>query len=120
MALWNLGSASNEIYNLVPNIPASISGNSILALIDRERLRMEDYTGATIGSVSIAEKYQPALVDLSIAKLLPLIHLQAGGTVIDGVSMGNSAMDSAKYFEDRGMSELRRLGMRTTVYKAYG
>jgi len=120
MATWSLGSAANAIQNMVPNIPVSISGGQLMDIVDRSRLRIEDYTGQSVGSTAIAEKYQPCLINFSIAELLPLIHLQGGGMSMAGMSTGNSAMDAAATFEARGMVELRRLGMKSTVYKVYG
>lgn len=120
MGNWSLGSASDELFNLIPNIPTAISGNTLLGLIDRARFRIEDYTGQTVGSTGIAEKYQPALLNLSAANLLKFMHLQGGDMSIDNIRVGRSNLDSAQMFEDEGIKELQRLGMKTTIYKAFG
>ena len=120
MVSWNLGSCAAELHNMIPNIPTSLSGASLLSVIDRVRLKIENYTGQTVGSVGIDENYQSALTNLSVAKTLVLVHLQGGDTSIGDVSLGRSAMDGAGSFESQGMAELRRLGMKTTLYKTFG
>jgi len=120
MATWSLGSAATELFNLIPNIPTSISGTTLNNCVDRARLRIENYTGNTISSTGIEDKYQPALINLTAANVLRFIHLQGGDTSIGDVSLGKSALESAQFFETEGIAELRRLGMKTTLYKTYG
>lgn len=120
MGSWSLGSVSTALINLIPNVPTSISGAQLLDLVDRRRLQMETWTGATIGSVGIAETYQPALVSLSAADLLRFMHLQGGDTSIDNIRIGNAMLESAKMFEEKGMKELKALGHKILYYKAWG
>ena len=111
---------ADAIQNLVPNIPTALSGTRLLEMADRVRFRMEDYTGATIGSTGITEMYQPALFNLSMAEVLPILHLVGGDTSIGEMRMGMSAMAAMEYYREQGEKELKRLGMKTTFYKAYG
>ena len=120
MADWNLGSCANAIQNIVPNIPISISGAQLLDKDDRRRLYVEDYTGLTIGSVGIITRFQPALINFAIADLLKLMHLGGGDTSIGEVRLGRSALDSADRFEQMGIKELQRLGIKSTVSKVFG
>ena len=120
MSDWNLGSVGTQIHNMIPNVPATISGGTLLSIVDQRRLKIEDYTGTLLGSTAIPEKYAECLVNLSLAKVLPLVHLQGGDTSIGGVRLGMSAMDAAKYFEDEGKAALARLGMKSTIGKAFG
>lgn len=120
MGNWSLGSASDAVYNSIPNIPASISGTQLLGIIDRVRLKIEDYTGLNVGSVGIAERFQPALYNLSMGEVLPLIHLQGGDTSIGDIRVGRAALDGAAHFKEEGWNELKRLGMKSTISKVFG
>src|SRR3990167_9216467 len=126
MASWNLGSVSGEIFNLVDNIPNSVSGNTLLALIDRKRLFMEQRTGLTIGSTGIAEKFQPALTDLSIAALLRIMNTQ--GADVQSISLGqfsinkggrSNIIESAETYEKSGMEALQAIGTARKYYRAF-
>jgi len=117
---WNLGSAANAIQNIVPNMPLPISGTQLLDIVDRQRLFMEGKLNVTIGSVGIVAKYQPALISLSLANVLPLIHLGGGDTSIGEVRLGMSAMQAAQHYKEQGMEELRRLEVFMQSYKVLG
>ena len=120
MGNWNLGSVSTALLNLVPNIPSSISGVQLDDVAERQRLFIEDYTGLTVGSVGIAPRFQPALLNLSAAETLRFVHLHGGDMSIDGIRVGNSALSSAEKFQETGMTELRRLGNKGLSYKVFG
>lgn len=125
MGNWNLGSAMTEIVTIVPDVPSNVSGTNMLALIDRVRFRMERYTGDSIGSVSIAEKYQPALVDLSVAEVIGIMQLTGADK---NISIGDFSIGTAgtnlsetrEHFYSRGMQELRELGKKMPFSKSNG
>lgn len=119
MANLTLVTAADILQKTIPNIPSAISGAQLYDIVDRVRLRMEDYTGATIGSTAIITLYQPALINLSTAALLRLIHLQGGDTSMADIRIGRAALDSATEFEKMGIEEMRRLGMKSTITKVY-
>lgn len=117
MGLWSLGSVTDELHNIVENIPVAISGATLVAMADRERFFMEQFTGQTIGSVSIAEKYQPALLDLTAGALLT--YMQTIGADVSSISLGDfseskgaggNLQTSGQAARDRGMMALRELG----------
>lgn len=123
MVNWSLGSVAAEMNNLVENIPVAISGATLLALIDRTRLFMESFTGETIGSTGIAEKYQPALVDLSVANLLE--HMEIVGADVSSVSLGELSIGKGKggnlssakeSIRERGMKILETYGTEVRFY----
>lgn len=123
MVLWNLGSCAAEIQNLVENIPAAISGATLLGLIDRTRLYMEKFTGESIGSVNIAEAFQPALTDLSVANLLE--HMEIVGADVSNISLGDLSIGKGKggnlssakeTIRERGMRELETYGTDVRFY----
>lgn len=50
----------------------------MLQIVDEQRLYLEQRTGLTIGSVGIAERFQPALTALSSAAALEATKLEGG------------------------------------------
>ena len=115
MATWNLGSASDMVYSMIANVPSSVSGAVLLNIIDQERIFMENYTGQSIGSTAIAERYQPALVDLSCADLSNTISMNGG--VINSTTIGelsvsknvSSAESMTSGYRESGMMKLKAL-----------
>lgn len=117
MVLWNLGSAQDVLTSEVESIPASLSGTPLNRMIDGVRLYMENYTGQSIGSTAIAEKYQPALIDLTKAQLY--LRISEEGSDANSISIGpfsktmgqGSNVDTnATQFKAIGMDELKILG----------
>jgi hypothetical protein len=117
MVVASLGSIATRIQNRVDDIPTSISGAELIQIVDEQRLFMEEYGGFTIGSVAIAEKYQPALVDLSTAELLANMQLQGGdynsaslGPLSIKKGEGSNVLTASQSFHKSGMLKLKRLG----------
>ena len=75
---FSLGSVANSIQTRVDNIPSNISGAELIQMIDETRLYMEDYTGLSIGSVNIEDKYRPAMTNLAQAQLMDYMELMGG------------------------------------------
>lgn len=122
----NLGSVANFVYNIVDNVPTNISGN-LTGIAEQQKFFMEQYTGDSIDSNSIAEKYQPALIDLTISEILKL--METLGADVSSISLGelsiskgaNSAlMATATKFKETGMEKLKQLGESVNFYKAFG
>lgn len=130
MALWNLGSVADEIFNLIDGIPASISGATLLGIIDRKRYFMEQWIGTTIGSVDIVEKYQLPLLNLSSADLMAFMNVQGadvakiklGELSVEkgGGTTGTSLLASSAKLEQEAMIMLRDLKGRYNYFKALG
>ena len=120
MVNFNLGSIAAQLHDIVPNIPTAISGGTLMDMVDRRRLFVEDYTGLTVGSVEITTTYQPVLFNLTAADLLRMVHLRGGDMSMGDIRVGRSALDSADRFEALGMRELQILGKRSRFYKALG
>jgi len=117
MGLANLGSIATWILQELDNVPVSISGDPLLRIIDRRRLFIEQWTGQTIGSTHIAEKYQPALVDLSKASVLA--RMQEDGADVKSIALGDLKVDkgqssnlseAALKYEKDGMEALKAIG----------
>mgnify|MGYP001592819882 CR=1 FL=1 len=127
MSTWNLGSVATQLHSLIEGIPTAISGAILLDIVDRARLYMESYTGQAIGSVGIAERFQPALIDLSAANLLATMELI--GADVSSVSLGEFSESKGtqsnlsvarQFFEQRATEELNSLGRQLRWSKANG
>ena len=125
MGLWNLGSCATEILTFVEGVPSSLSGAPLERLADRARLDMERYTGDTIGSVDVAEKYQPAWFDLSISELLCFMQLTGAdaaeiklGDFVVKKGAGGNLNTASKCFKDSGYKKLKNLGFSILYGKA--
>ncbi len=88
MVDWNTGSITTHVGNIIgwTNIPSGISGTTLNNMAEQEINFAELYTTDTINSTTIAEKYQPAIIDLLLSKLMILIEIQGGG--VDSISLG--------------------------------
>ena len=128
MSSWNLGSVSDEVFNLVDDIPENISGTTLLNMIDRKRIYMEQYLGATIGSTAIADKYQGPLINLSCGDLLNFINIH--GTDASEVKLGefsvkkgggdfSPASTAANAFDKQAMQELNELKDKYNYYRSW-
>ena len=56
-----------QIYGLVDNVPVAASGNNMLALIDRARVDVENFTGLTVGSPNIPDRFKPAVMNWTLS-----------------------------------------------------
>ena len=72
-------------------------------------MRVEEFTGASIGSTSITTQYQPAILDLSIADVTTLMALQGAdvgniglGDFSVGKGAGTNLFEVSKMFKERG------------------
>jgi len=126
MVIKSVGSLATDIYNRVENVSTAISG-VLVSIVDDERLNVENYTGVSIGSTAIAEKYQPAILDLSLAKTLELMGIE--GADVSSVSLGDFSLKqgadsninaTAKYYRDSGMEKLKILGRKIKFTRSIG
>lgn len=122
----NLGSIANFVYNIVDNVPTGISGN-LIGIAEQQKFVVEQYTGDSIDSNSIAEKYQPAIIDFTISESLKL--METLGADVSSISLGdlsiskgaNSALMSvSQKFKESGMEKLKQLGEKVNFYRAFG
>src|SRR3990167_7794460 len=119
----NSGSIALTIFNSISPMPAGISGN-LITFVNNRVFYVENYTGDTVGTTSIAEKYQPAITDLSTADAIRFMSLQDMG--VNSVSIGDlstensNLMEMSKQFEERGNMEMKSLAKGIKMYKARG
>ena len=78
MATNTIGLIATHIVENIAGIPAGISGNMV-EIVDLARIHVANWTGQTIGSNSIAAKFQPAITDFAKADEVDLSNAGAGG-----------------------------------------
>jgi len=116
MASVNSGSIANWVWETVLDIPNDLSG-AVISIVERNIQRVENRTGATISTTSIADRYQPAITDLSCANVLSAMEMQ--GADVSTVKLGDfsqskgsktSTASARDYFAQQGEMELKDLG----------
>jgi len=78
MTFGTIGSIATHIAENFNNIPDGVSGN-LVEIVDLSRQHVENFTGNEIGSNSIQDKFEPAIVDFAKADVIDLVNAQAGG-----------------------------------------
>ena len=126
MGYWSLGSVAAYVYDMIPNIPSTISGVRMLETADQRREFVQNRIGITIGSNSIDPQYQGIIANLTMAKIATSMAVQGlnSSDVKIGdfsISKSNKAMlDIAKNAEENAMQDLERFGVYTPFYKSLG
>lgn len=129
MATWSTGSVAEHITALVgtKNIPTAVSGTVLNDLISQRINHIEQYTGQNIDDNSIAEKFQPAIINLSMAKLLLSIESNQGGinsARLGPLSVGEIGeggnLPTAQMYETNGRLDLRELGRKSRFKRSIG
>lgn len=128
MATWSIGSVANFVQNVVEDIPSYISGTYLTELAMQSLNFMNQYAGLSVGSASIAEKYQPVLWKLTAAEVVNLMTLK--GIDADSIRLGDfsvkkgkgsSTGDVAGNLKKQALEELRSaIGTKIKFYKAFG
>ena len=109
-----IGSIATFIIESFNNIPLGVSGNMV-EIVDMARQHVENYVGNTIGSNSIAAKYQPAIISFAKADVIDFVNAQAGG---ESISLAELSIDdkgeqmSAEQWRMLGEMQLKAIGTR--------
>jgi hypothetical protein len=108
------------VYNLVPNLSVGISG-TLTFLANQAVYYAEQFTGNSIGITAIAEVYQPAIMNLTIANVLDLMEAQGYGTksiTIGELSLTKGFKDGASQdFKNMGQKQLNEIGQHMSYYQ---
>lgn len=120
---FSAGSIRDFVYSGISPFPNSISG-VLVNLVNNAITRVENYTGETLGTTSIADKYQPAITNLATANVLKLMSVQDNG--VQFVSIGDLATNNqnlkemANMFEEMGNMDLKAISKSVKIFKARG
>ncbi len=110
-SLSTIGSIAIHIVETISALPAGVSGNMV-EIVDLARQHVSNFTGDSIGSNSIADKYQPPIVDFSKADAIDLANAGPGGDnlKLSDLSIGaqEEAMTADQY---RKMGEIKLRGL---------
>jgi len=120
-SLNTIGSIANHIQNSFNNIPVGLSGTHLIEIVDMARQHVENYTGNAIGSNSISEKYQPAILDFAKADVIDMIVAQAGGEEVrlaDLTIKETGEVLSADAYRKLGEMKLRSIGRKIQVARS--
>lgn len=116
MALANLGSIATRVLNRFDDISVGISGE-LIDIVDEQRLFVEEWTGLNVGSVNIAEKFQPVLICLTAATALDYQQVEGGDS--RSLTLGDFKVEKGKEgnlstasdaLRQQGMNKLKALG----------
>ena len=110
--LSTIGSIATHLATVFQGLPAVVSGN-LLPIVDMARQHVANYTGVNIGSNSIADRFQPAILFLAKADIVDLLNAQPGGESISLADLSISESgDAASAEQYRALAEinLRALG----------
>jgi hypothetical protein len=125
MGDWSLGSFAELINKKIDNLDPDISG-TLLEQINQVIIDVENATGDSIGSVAIAPKFQPTILNLSLA--CTYMEQNAIGTDADSVRLGefqvkkggdSNLVKNAEFFEKRGMKQLNNLGYVVNTFQTF-
>jgi hypothetical protein len=104
-----------------------LSGTPIITILDNQRIYIEQYTGQSVGSPVIAEKYQPAMLDLARAEIMQLLDLQGGdfsdvriGDFSIKKGSNSNTSDASAYFKQMGEQKLKNLGRKINFARVIG
>jgi len=94
MSIANIGSLADKVYLRVEGIPSYLSGAPLIDITDEARIYCEQYTGQSIGTVNIAEKYQPAIVKRACADVMDVMQTQ--GADVNSITVGDFTINKGK------------------------
>lgn len=126
MADRSVNQLATDVMALVPSFTVDLSGTPLQDLVYRKCLYCSNYTGLSIGSPNVQERFQSVVVDLTMAEILKSVALQ--GIKVASISLGDfsvnkgsssAASDAANMYHQRAEEELSKLGRRTDFYVAY-
>ena len=101
-SLSTIGSIATFVVQSFNNLSDFVSGNMVQT-VDINRQKVASWTGQTIGSNSIADQFQPAIVNFSMGMAVRQVQGQAGkgqGTIKLAelsISEGGEVMTAAEY-----------------------
>ncbi|KKL81185.1 hypothetical protein LCGC14_1997290 [marine sediment metagenome] len=121
MPLDTIGSIAVHI-DLTFGLTGNVSG-TMVDTVDMNRISVQNFTGASIGSNAISEEFQNVITQFSKADAIDAVNAQKGGekTKLAELSIDDSGDQvSAKQWRDAGNSSLKALGRTYGVARSIG
>lgn len=122
----NLGSVADRAWQALEDVPTNISGNVMQILADQARLYVNNRLRVSIGSNSIADKYQSPIINLTRA--FTLSRMNSVGTDFNWtvgeitVNKGQNSEGNTQvsFWLNMAEMELRNIGTQIFLRKANG
>lgn len=115
-----------QVHALVENIPVSVSGNNLLAVIDRARITIQNRTGLDCGSPYITDRFKPAVMSMVLGKVWTAKstegtdkNIRIGDFSVSPGGGENIAAVSASYYDKEAERELVLLGRGARYGRTY-
>ncbi len=113
MGLSTIGSIATHIVENFNNVPLGVSGNMV-EIVNLARMNVVNFTDASIGSNSINEEFQPAIVNFAKAEVIDLVNAQTGGGAdlkLAELTISDQGQQmSADQFRALAQSQLKNIG----------
>ncbi len=110
------------VYNLVENIPSSISGTLSL-LVNNNVFYANQITNNSVSVDTISEAFQPGVTNMTIGDVLGLMSAQGIGT--KSVKIGELSIakglseNSSQSWKDLGLSQIKRIGEQVSSFQVW-
>lgn len=115
-SLSTIGSIATHIVESI-SVSNGVSGNMV-EIVDNNRQHVANFTGTDIGSNSIADKYQPPIINFSKADTMDFVNSEGGALKLGELSIGDSNETmSASAWRQLAESQLRAIGRKTSFIR---
>lgn len=114
-----------QVHDIVEDVPTSISGNSLLHAIDRSRITVEQYTGLSVGSPMIPDRFKSAVLNLTCATVCRAKALVGSDKAIRvgdfsvGGGTGDASSQQAIFFDQEAKMALQTIGRGARYGRTY-
>lgn len=126
MGDWNLGSVAVAVWNYVDTMPTLTSGN-LPSIANSQLQKITDWTGVSIGSNSISQQYQNAVLYYTIADVQCI--KEDVGTDSESIKLGDfstkkgstsSASTLCDKYTEKAEKELYAIGRKSGYKQVFG
>jgi len=120
-SLSTIGSIATYLVNNIAGLSATISG-TMVQTVDMARQHVANYLQVTIGSNSIADAYQAAIVDFAKSDIIKLSDLGTGHSIsLAELSVTEAnKQEAANVYAMWGEKKMKYIPKQTFFYKARG
>ncbi len=114
------------ILNMIEEVPNTISG-ILPTLVDQEVFFAEKLTGRNIGTTSISDEFQTAIISLTASQVVRLMEMQGAdvsnirlGDLSVSKGQGSAATVTSLQLKEDGIRKLENIGFNLNHFKALG
>ena len=124
---YSAGSFQADIVNLIPNLPASLSGTNLNPLLNRAVFYFNSYTGESISGNSVSDSYVPIIFSLMASEVCQLSHLQglqsasaSIGDYSENKNKSSPLIIASEEYKKQAIDMMNDIGRRFNYYKSLG